>query len=74
MKTMIAALALVSLVACNTEKKSVADDSGANMPKAGCCESGKAGTDDAAKASCDSAAAKGSCEASKSACTAKPQG
>jgi len=73
MKTMIAALALVSLVACNTEKKSIADDSGANMPTAGCCESGKAGCDDAAKASCGSAA-KSSCEASKSACTAKPQG
>jgi len=72
MKTMIAALALVSLVACNTEKKSVADDSGANMPAAGCCEA-KASCDDAAKASCDSAA-KSSCEASKSSCTAKPQG
>lgn len=67
MKTMIAALALVSLVACNTEKKSVADDSGASMPaKSGCCES--------SKASCDTAA-KTSCEASKSSCTAeKPQG
>ena len=67
MKTMIAALALVSLAACNTEKKSVADDSAANMPKADCCESSKA---------CDPAAAKGSCEASKPACctAAKPQG
>ena len=72
MKTMIAALALVTLVACNTEKKSVADDSGANMPKADCCEANTS-CDGAAKASCDSAA-KGSCEASKSSCTAKPQG
>lgn len=72
MKLMIAALALVSLAACNTEKKSVSDDSGANMPKADCCE-GKASADGAAKMSCDSAA-KSSCEASKSACTAKPQG
>jgi hypothetical protein len=72
MKLMIAALALVSLAACNTEKKSVADDSGANMPKADCCE-GKASCDGAAKASCDSAA-KGSCEAGKSTCTPKPQG
>lgn len=75
MKMMIAALALVSLVACNTEKKSVADDSAANMPKASCCES-KGSCDDAAKASCEGAAAKGSCEASKSSCpaTSKPQG
>ena len=72
MKTMIAALALVSLVACNTEKKSVADDSGANMPKAGCCEA-KASCDGQAKASCD-ASAKPSCGASTSSCTAKPQG
>lgn len=72
MKLMIAALALVSLVACNSQKKSVSDDSGANMPTAGCCES-KAACDSSAKASCDTAA-KGSCEASKSACTAKPQG
>jgi hypothetical protein len=72
MKMMIAALALVSLVACNSEKKSVADDAGANMPKAGCCESGGS-CDDAAKASCDGAA-KSSCEGSKSSCTAKPQG
>lgn len=72
MKTMIAALALVSLVACNTEKKSVTDDSGANMPKAGCCE-GKSSGDGAEKAACDSAA-KGSCEAGKSSCSAKPQG
>ncbi|MCY2959535.1 MAG: hypothetical protein NTY35_05155 [Planctomycetota bacterium] len=71
MKLMIAALALVSLAACNTEKKSVTDDSGANMPKAGCCES-KASCSGAEKASCE--ASKGSCEASKSSCTAKPQG
>jgi len=72
MKLIIAALALVSLAACNTEKQSITDDSGANMPKAGCCES-KASSEGSANASC-STAAKSSCEASKSTCAAKPQG
>ncbi|MBL8862543.1 MAG: hypothetical protein JNK02_11095 [Planctomycetes bacterium] len=72
MKTMIAALALVALVACKTDKQSVADDSGANMPKAGCCES-KGSCDEAMKASCGMKD-KSSCEAKATSCTAKPQG
>ena len=51
MKKLIVACALVSLVACQTEKKAVSDPSGANMPKAGCCEGMKANCD-ASKAEC----------------------
>lgn len=74
MKTMIAALALVGLVACNTEKKSIADDSGASMPAAGHCEAKAASCDDKAKADCDKAAKAGCEKASMSSCSAKPQG
>ncbi len=71
MKTMFAVMALVSLAACGTNKTSVADDSTANMPAAGCCES-KASCDDAAKAGC-TADQKSDCSAATT-CTAKPQG
>jgi hypothetical protein len=70
MKTMFAVMALVSLAACGTNKTSVADDSTANMPEAGCCET-KA-SEEAAKAGCTSGQ-KSDCSAATT-CTAKPQG
>lgn len=63
---LIVGCALVGFVACRTEKTSVSDPSGANMPKADCCE----GKSDAAKADCKDGMKKTECQGMK----AKPQG
>jgi len=72
MKSFLAAAAMVALVACSTEKKSVADDADASMPaKSGCCEM-------KAASSCSGDAAKMNSDATKKSCSTpcatKPQG
>jgi hypothetical protein len=86
MKNLVFALALVGLVAAckSTSNTSVTDPSGANMPKAGCCEKAAEGCSAEKKAACegkkagacDGAKASGGCEGAKAAgCqAAKPQG
>ncbi|MBL8859927.1 MAG: hypothetical protein JNL28_15575 [Planctomycetes bacterium] len=68
MKNFLVAFALVGcIVACNTEKRSVADASAPNAPKAE-CSAEKSGCSDAAKAECTGAKAKSCCPSQ-----AKPQ-
>lgn len=78
MKNLVFAIALVGLVAAckSTNKTSVSDPAGANMPKAGCCSESKEACSPEKKAACEGMKASG-CEASKAAPTcpaAKPQG